>query len=86
VEIQIEEPGFWKFILEKETKKAVSDEFHLEVDGDNAPVVTLESNPPETLANNQSLNIQWSAKDDYGLKKILVEYEVNGEKRSNSFL
>ena len=52
------------------------------MDGDNPPVVTLESTPPETLANNQSLNIRWSAQDDYGLKKLLLEYEVNGGKKT----
>ena len=83
-ELVVDKPGTWKLLFEKEGAKAYSEEFQIEVDGDNPPVVTLDSTPPETLANNQSLNIRWSAQDDYGLKKLLLEYEVNGVKKTKS--
>lgn len=83
-EMVVERPGTWQLIFEKENVQAMSEVFQIEVDGDNPPVVTLESTPPETLANNQSLNLRWSAQDDYGIKKLFVEYEVNGEKRIKS--
>ena len=83
-EMVVEKPGTWQFVFEREGVQATSEVFQIEVDGDNPPVVTLDSTPPETLANNQSLNIRWSAQDDYGIKKIFVEYEVNGEKRTKS--
>ena len=83
-ELVIDKPGTWRLLFEKEGVKASSEEFQIEVDGDNPPVVTLETTPPETLANNQSLNIRWSAQDDYGLKKIILEYEVNGKQKTKS--
>ena len=76
------QPGVWRFLLESEDKKGISEDFSIELDGDNPPVITLDSSPPTTLANNQSLNVQWQAEDDYGLKTIFVEYTVNGEKKT----
>jgi len=83
-DLVIDRPGVWRLWFERDEKRYVSDDFRLELDGDNPPIVTLESTPPATISMNQSLNIQWSAKDDYGLKQIMLEVVVNGKKSNKS--
>ncbi|MEC7985992.1 MAG: hypothetical protein VX278_12580, partial [Myxococcota bacterium] len=50
--------------------------------GDQPPVVTVDSTIQNKVPLNRVLGIRWAAKDDYGIERVVLEFEVNGELKS----
>jgi hypothetical protein len=74
----IEGPGVWRLMF----GDLPSPDYRIVPDPDLPPDVTVQS-PKRTLsvAFDAPLRLPWSARDDFGVSKVVVEVEVGGKKR-----
>ncbi|MFT5680808.1 MAG: hypothetical protein ACI8RZ_001714 [Myxococcota bacterium] len=73
--------GAWRFILVRGEEVHRSADFRIVVDEDAAPVVSIEQSQARQVPVNQPLGVLWNAQDDFGLKRVVLEVEQDGEVR-----
>ena len=73
--------GVWRFILVRGEEVHRSADFRIVVDEDAAPVVSIEQSQARQIPVNQPLGILWNAQDDFGLQRVVLEVEQDGQVR-----
>jgi len=69
----IQEAGTYQFHLYSGETESVSQEFLIEVEPDHAPTVEVEATSDRIeIEYNKRLPLSWSARDDFGLDKIVA--------------
>ncbi|MEL6341863.1 MAG: DUF4175 family protein [Myxococcota bacterium] len=79
--IEVEGEGSYRFILVRGQQLDQSQTFRIVVDADAPPVVSMESDSQVAAPVNQPLRLQWKAQDDFGLERVVLEIEQDGEVR-----
>jgi hypothetical protein len=73
--------GVWRFILVRGEEVHRSADFRIVVDEDASPVVAIEQTQASQVPVNQPLGVLWNAQDDFGLQRVVLEVEQDGEVR-----
>ena len=74
------EEGTYRFLFFDGEHQLPSQEFPLVFDDDDPPVVSLEVKNTQ-IPSNRSIPMTWTATDDFGLERVLLEVESNGNIR-----
>jgi hypothetical protein len=79
--LEVTGEGVWRFILVRGDEVHRSADFRIVVDEDAAPVVSVEQSQARQIPVNQPLGVLWNAQDDFGLQRVVLEVEQDGEVR-----
>ena len=69
--------GSYRFLLLDGEKQIPSQSFPVVFDADDPPVVSLEIKQTQ-IPSNRSIPITWTASDDFGLERVILEISHNG--------
>lgn len=72
--------GTWRFVLLRGAEAVRSMDFEIIVEADAPPVVQALLPMPE-VAVDSSIGIEWTVDDDFGVARVVVEIEENGQVR-----
>jgi hypothetical protein len=67
--------GTWRLVLFSGNEIQYSPSYVINAEDDAAPVVALERAPAGGVAQDKSLGLGWSAQDDFGLNRVVLEIE-----------
>jgi hypothetical protein len=70
--------GIYRFVLVRGDVVVRSPDYRIVVDADAEPVVAIGSQEELAAPVNQPLRLQWSARDDFGVKRVVLEIEQDG--------
>jgi hypothetical protein len=70
--------GVYRFILARGQEVVPSPDYRIVVDEDAEPVVAVNGKEELPVPVNQPLRLQWSARDDFGIKRVVLEVEQDG--------
>jgi len=76
----VEGDGTWRFLLFRGKEVVQSPDYQILSEPDAPPVVAVEK-PLERVPVDRGLGLAWSAQDDYGIDRVVLEVEVDGEVR-----
>ena len=79
--LEVEGEGVYRFLLVRGQDVSRSPDYRIVVDEDAAPVVAVQSDAQFTAPVNQPLRLAWNARDDFGLKRVVLEIEQDGQVR-----
>lgn len=72
--------GTWRFVLLRGDKAVRSADFEIIVEADAPPVVQALL-PMRQVAVDSGLGIEWAVDDDFGIARVVLEIEENGQVR-----
>ena len=76
-----EDRGWDRFLFTSGARTLTSKRFSIHLDDDDPPVVTIDV-PRPTVPSNRSLQFSWTAADDFGLERVLLEVETKSGTQS----
>ena len=79
-DFELTEEGAYRFLFFDGEHQLPSQEFPLVFDDDDPPVVSLEIKSTQ-IPSNRSIPMTWTATDDFGLERVILEVEHNGNTR-----
>ena len=76
--LTVEGEGVWRVLLFRGRTAVRSPDYRIVVEADAPPVITAAQSSLE-VAVDQPLSLGWEVSDDYGVDRVLLEVEQNGD-------
>ena len=77
-EFVLEKEGGYRFVLFDGTQRLPSQAFDMVFDDDDPPVVSVEMKQTK-IPSNRPVAFKWTATDDFGLERVVLEIEKKGQ-------